>query len=148
VYGVFRAVRDARCADDTPHIYCLSHSACAPSAVNSAEIPGGTGPAKIAAAMPCVSAVLWVYKPERTYNVTSSDDTCYIQFRENELRMKCHWPARVRPLRSFAASSSRGLAKSDLHPFGSTLAFLNDEVHVGSRVLHVRSRVSPGLPKS
>ena len=41
VYGVFRAVCDARCADATPHII---YGACAPSTVHSVEIPRGTGP--------------------------------------------------------------------------------------------------------
>ena len=34
----------------------------------------------------------------------------------------------VGPLRSFAPSSPRGLAKGDFHPFGSTFIFLNDEL--------------------
>ena len=67
-------------------LVCLISGACAPSAVHSVEIPGWPGPAKMAPAMPCVSAVLWVYKPKRNYHVTASDDTCCIQFHENELR--------------------------------------------------------------
>ena len=67
-------------------IVCPISGACASSTLHS---PRG--------AMPCVSAVLRVYKAERNYHVTSSDDTCYIQFRENELPRKCWWSARVRP---------------------------------------------------
>jgi hypothetical protein len=41
-------------------------------------------------------------------------------------------------LRSFAPSSSRGLAKSGFYPFGSTLVFLNDAV---TRVVTCFARV-------
>ena len=66
--------------------FCHISGACAPSAVHSVEIPGSPGPVKMAPAMPCVNTVLWVYKPKRTYHVTASDDTCYIQSRETEIR--------------------------------------------------------------
>jgi hypothetical protein len=87
LYGVVRAARAARAADGTPRcLVCFIGGACAPSVVHSVEIPGSPGPAKMAPAMPCVNAVLWVYKPKRKYHVTVSDDTCYIQSRETELR--------------------------------------------------------------
>ena len=50
-------------------------------------------------------------------------------------------------LRSSAPSGSRGLAKGDFHPFGSTLMFSNDEV---TRVVTCFARVVAnfaGIPK-
>jgi hypothetical protein len=60
-------------------IVCIISGACTPSAVHSVETPGGPGPAKMAPAMPCVSAVLWACKPKRNYHVTSINDTFHIQ---------------------------------------------------------------------
>jgi hypothetical protein len=87
VYGVFRAVRDARCADATPHLYCLSRfwRVCAIRGAFSRN-PRGDGPRKDGTREPGVSAVLRVYKPKRYYHVTSIDDKYHIQFRENEFR--------------------------------------------------------------
>ena len=98
VHGVVRAARAARGADAGPQLFCLSNfgRVCA---IRGAlcEITGGAGPAKMAPAMPCVSALLLVYKPKRNYHVNLSDDTCYIQFRQNELlpgrtspKLGCH----------------------------------------------------------